>query len=67
MPRRRRSEDDDWSEAANHVGEMMAGSINELRSADPPGRPFEPQRGPLGFCVDPAAYKRRPRRRKAST
>jgi hypothetical protein len=67
MPRRRSEDDDDWSEAANHVGEMMAGSINELRSADPPGRPFEPQRGPLGFCVDPAAYKRRPRRRKAST
>ena len=65
MPRRRRSEDDDWSEAANHAGEMMAGSINELRSSDPPGKPFEPQRGPLGFCVDPAAYKRRPRRAKA--
>jgi hypothetical protein len=44
---------------------MMAGSINELRSSDPPGKPFEPQRGPLGFCVDPAAYKRRPRRAKA--
>ena len=59
MPRRRRSEDDDdWSEAASHVGEMMAGSINELRSADPPGRPFEPKRGPLGFCIDPAAYRR---------
>jgi len=36
---------------------MMAGSISELRSADPPGRPYEPQRGPLGFCIDPAAYR----------
>jgi len=43
---------------------MMAGSINELRSADPPGRPFEPQRGPLGFCVDPAAYRVSPVRRR---
>jgi hypothetical protein len=45
---------------------MMQGSVHELRSADPPGRPFEPQRGPLGFCVDPAAYRvqRSKRRRK---
>jgi len=44
---------------------MMAGSISELRSADPPGRPFEPQRGPLGFCIDPAAYRVRRRAKKA--
>ena len=65
MPRRRRSEDDDdWSEAASHVGEMMQGAIHELRSADPPGKPFEPARGPLGFCIDPAAYRARPARRR---
>ena len=65
MPRRRSEDDDDWSEAASHAGEMMAGSINELRSADPPGRPFEPKRGPLGFCIDPEAYRpRRDRKRK---
>jgi hypothetical protein len=43
---------------------MMAGSISELRSADPPGRPFEPKRGPLGFCIDPAAYRSAPRTRR---
>jgi hypothetical protein len=36
---------------------MMQGSIHELRSADPPGKPYEPQRGPLGFCIDPEAYR----------
>jgi hypothetical protein len=36
---------------------MMQGSIHELRSADPPGTPFQPKRGPLGFCIDPAAYR----------
>jgi hypothetical protein len=65
MPKRRAKDDDDWSEAASHAGEMMAGSINELRSADPPGRPYEPQRGPLGFCIDPAAYRARRRAKKA--
>jgi len=44
---------------------MMAGSINELRSSDPPGKPFEPQRGPLGFCIDPAAYRRDARTKRS--
>jgi hypothetical protein len=59
MPRRRNEYDDpDWAEAAAHTGEMMQGSIHELRSADPPGKPYEPKRGPLGFCIDPEAYRR---------
>jgi hypothetical protein len=48
---------------------MMQGSIHELRSADPPGKPYEPQRGPLGFCIDPAAYRHpkvAPKRRPSS-
>ena len=58
MPRRRNEYDDpDWAEAAAHTGEMMQGSIHELRSADPPGKPYEPKRGPLGFCIDPTAYR----------
>jgi hypothetical protein len=70
MPRRRGGYDDpDWAEAPAHTGEMMQGSLHELRSADPPGRPFEPRREQLGFCVDPAAYRPRPpgrrRRRRA--
>ena len=43
---------------------MMQGAIHELRSADPPGKPYEPQRGPLGFCIDPEAYRPRVRRRR---
>jgi hypothetical protein len=70
MPRRKGEYDDpDWAEAAAHTGEMMQGSIHELRSADPPGKPYEPQRGPLGFCIDPAAYRHpkvAPKRRPSS-
>jgi len=56
MPRRRRASDDEsWAE--RHEGEAAIGSICELRSADPPGKPYEPKRGPLGFCIDPAAYR----------
>ena len=58
MPKRRGGYDDpDWAEAAAHVGECMQGSISELRSSDPPGRPFERQRQPIGFCIDPEAYR----------
>lgn len=64
MAKRRAYDDPDWAEAASHTGEMMAGSIHELRSADPPGRPFEPQRGPLGFCIDPDAYRAKNRRKR---
>ena len=70
MPRRKGEYDDpDWQEAAAHTGEMMQGSIHELRSADPPGKPYEPKRGPLGFCIDPAAYRHpkvAPKRRPSS-
>ena len=64
MPRRRGKYDDpDWHEVGSHLGEAFAGNIAELRSSDPPGRPFEPQRGPLGFCVDPDAYRKKRRRK----
>jgi hypothetical protein len=64
MPRRRANDPDDaWAD--RHEGEAAIGSICELRSNDPVGRPFEPARGPLGFCVDPAAYRRKPRTRRS--
>jgi len=68
MPRRRRNEydDPDWQEVGSHLGEAFSGSIQELRSNDTVGKPFEPVRGPMGFCIDPAAYRRK-RRRKVDT
>lgn len=63
MPRRRANDDEAWAEQT--TGECAVGSIAELREASPPGRPFEPVRGPLGFCIDPAAYRvRRTKRRR---
>ena len=64
MPRRRANDPDAWAD--RHEGEAAIGNICELRSSDPPGRPFEPARGPLGFCIDPAAYRRRRARRRPS-
>jgi hypothetical protein len=58
--RRSEYDDPDWAEVGSHLGEAFGGSIHELRSNDPPGRPFEPRREPIGFCVDPAAYRRAP-------
>lgn len=67
MPRRRGEYDDpDWKEVGSHLGEAFSGSIHELRSNEPKGKPFEPVRGPMGFCIDPAAYRRK-RRRKVDT
>lgn len=57
-------EDVDWQEAAAHLGECAMGSVGELRSNDPPGRPFERKKHELGFCTDPNAYKRPRKRRK---
>lgn len=57
--------DDDESWADVHEGDMMQGSIHQLKEQNPPGEPFAPKRGPLGFCVDPSAYKPRRRRRCA--
>lgn len=69
-PSRRRANDEDaWAD--RHEGECAVGHICELRESNPPGKPFEPQRGPLGFCVDPAAYRgtrgRRKRRRAVAS
>lgn len=63
MSRRPKNDDEAWAEQT--TGECAVGSIAELREASPPGRPFEPVRGPLGFCVDPAAYRVQARRRRA--
>lgn len=48
MPRRR-ANDDDEAYADRHEGECQIGHVIELRESHPPGRPFEPVRGPLGF------------------
>lgn len=66
MPRRRSANDDEaWAE--RHEGDCATGHISELREASPPGKPYEPVRGPLGFCIDPSAYRPRKRaRRRAS-
>lgn len=69
MGRRRRSADDDEAWAEQTAGDCLIGHISELREANPPGRPFEPRRGQLGFCIDPAAYRfgsRGKRRRKVA-
>ena len=64
MPRRRASEDEDgWADW--HAGDCASGHISQLREQNPPGEPFEPKREPIGFVVDPAAYKARKARRKA--
>lgn len=57
--------DDDESWADGHEGDMMQGSIHQLKEQNPPGKPCPPDRGPLGFCVDPAEYKPKRRRRCA--
>jgi hypothetical protein len=63
VPRRRNASDDEaWAD--RHEGECAVGHICELRETNPPGKPFEPRRGPLGFCVDPAAYRPVKRRRR---
>ena len=64
MAGRVKYDDPDWSEAASHLGECAIGSVHELRESNPPGKPFEPERGPLGFCVDPAAYRVKTRKRR---
>lgn len=60
MPKRRASDDDAWTEL--HAGDCALGSISELRSADPPGRPYEPIRGPLGFLEYAGNTLKRPQR-----
>lgn len=69
MPRRRANEDDAWAD--RHEGECAVGQVHELREGNPPGKPFEPKRAPIGFCVDPSAYRqpalKTKRRRGAKT
>ena len=33
------------------------GSVGPLTERNPPGVPFEPVRHPIGFEIDPAAYR----------
>ena len=61
---RRSEDDDDWSECAAHTGHMMQGHISDLRQIEPKGRPFTKRYAPLGFCIDPEAYRVKPKRRK---
>ena len=53
MPRRRADDEDDPWES----WEPGVGSIGQLTEKEPPGFPFEPKRGPIGFCIDPMEYK----------
>lgn len=63
MPRRRASEDDEaWAD--RHEGDCSLGHISELREANPPGKPFEPMRGPLGFLEYDGDALRAPRKKK---
>lgn len=63
MSRKKANDEDAWAD--RHEGECSIGHVSELREASPPGRPFEPRRGPLGFCVDPVQYRTRVRRHRA--
>jgi hypothetical protein len=66
MPRRRADDDDDESWADIHLGEAAMGSITELRTADPKGKPYE-RKVVMGFCIDPLAYRPRRRRKKSGS
>lgn len=62
MPRRRASEDEAWAD--RHEGDCSLGHISELREANPPGKPFEPMRGPLGFLEWEGDSLRSPTRKR---
>jgi hypothetical protein len=64
--RRGEYSDPDWEEAAAHTGEMMQGSIVDLRHIEPRGRQFVKRYGPLGFDITPNQTKpiRKRKRRK---
>ena len=63
MPKRRASEPDE-AYADRHEGDCSVGHISELRESHPPGRPFEPKRGPLGFLEWDGDALRSPARRR---
>lgn len=69
MSRRRSELDPDFDpEVANHAGEMMQGSIVELRTKDPRDKTWEKLThydgsGRMGFVIDRSAYRRRRRRK----
>jgi hypothetical protein len=67
MPKRRSDDDDADPEWAWHLGHFGMGHISQLSDKDPPGKPYEPFRGPLGFDITPGQDKRgkRGRNRKA--
>jgi hypothetical protein len=64
MPKRRADDDDNDPEWVWNTASFAMGHLSQLTDKDPPGKPYEPMRGPLGFCIDPEAYKSKPKRRK---
>lgn len=63
MPRPLTYDDPDWAEAAAHTGEMMHGTISDLRQVDPKGRPFTKRYAKLGFDITPGQTLK-PKRKK---
>lgn len=64
MPRRRHASEDDEAWADRHEGDCAVGQIHELRESNPPGKPFEPVRGPLGFLEWDGDALRSPTRKR---
>jgi len=62
MSKRPRADEESWID--QHLGEAAMGSIIPLCDQEPDGEPFALAKGPLGFCIDPAAYKRKPKRKR---
>ena len=61
MPKRRASDDDDaWAD--RHEGDCAMGQIHQLRENNPPGEPFQPVRGPMGFLDYDGDTLKSPRR-----
>ena len=51
--------DEEWDEEALWAmfNPSNVGSVGPLTERNPPGVPFEPVRHPIGFEIDPAAYR----------
>lgn len=64
MPKRRADDDDNDPEWVWSTAGFALGHIAQLNDKDPPGKPYEPVRGPLGFDITPGQTLKRKRRRK---
>lgn len=62
MSRKPRSDDDAWAD--QHTGECMSGHISQLRENNPPGEPFQPVRGPMGFLDYDGDTLKAPKRKR---